>query len=40
MTNTDSDSTVLYSDSETLSDSDGPYFITDDSSDDNNGPFN
>ena len=40
--NVDSDSTVVYSDSETLSDSEGPYFITDmnASSDDNNGPFN
>ena len=42
-TNTDSDATVAYSDSETLSDSEGPYFITDKSSDDNNddnGIFN
>ena len=41
-TNADSDSTDVYSDSETLSDNDKPYFIvdTDTSSDDNNGPFN
>ena len=39
-TNPDSDSTVVYSDSETLSDSEGPYFIMDESSDDNNGPLN
>ena len=36
-TNPDSGSTVVYSDSETLSDSEGLYFITDESSDDNNG---
>ena len=30
----------LYSDSETLSDSEGPYFITDESSNDNNGLLN
>ena len=39
-TNLDSDSTVVYSDSETLSNSEGPYFITDESSDDNNGIWN
>ena len=40
MTNMDSDSTVVYSNSETLSESDGPYFISDYSSDDNNGALN
>ena len=39
-TNPDSDSTVVYSDSETLSDSEGLYFIADESSDDNNGIWN
>ena len=41
-TNPDSDSTVVYNDSETLSDSEGPYFISDmdESSNDNNGPLN
>ena len=41
-TNANSDSTVVYSDSETLSENDKPYFIddTDASSDDNNGVFN
>ena len=39
-TNADSDSTITYSGSETLTDSEGPFFITNDSSDDNNGQFN
>ena len=39
-TNADSDSTITYSGSETLMDSEGPFFITNDSSDDNNGQFN
>ena len=38
-TNMDSDSTIMYNDSETLMDSEGPFFVNDDSSDDNNGQF-